>query len=74
MVDAAVTAMVYSALVSSTSQAPFIEQGRPCAVGEVSSRYAISLDTAGGFVVKLAKKLPSFKEKSPRQRLGLFFW
>jgi hypothetical protein len=61
MVDAAVTAMAYSALVSTTSQAPFIEQGRPYAVGEVSSGYATSLDTAGGFVVKL----PSFREKSP---------
>ena len=55
MVDAAVTAMGYSALELSTSQAPFIQRGRPYAVGEVSSGYAISLDIAGGLAVKLPK-------------------
>ena len=64
MVDAAVTGMAYSALVSNTSQAPFIEPGRPYAVGEVSSGYATSLDIAGGLAVKLPKSCPS-KQKSP---------
>jgi hypothetical protein len=55
MVDAAVTAMAYSALELTTSQAPFFERDRPYAVGEVSSGYATSLDIAGGFVVKFPK-------------------
>ena len=59
------TAMACSALVSTTSQAPFIEQGRPYAVGEVSSGYATSLDIAGGLAVKLPKSCPPSKQKSP---------
>ena len=58
------TAMGYSALELSTSQAPFIQRGRPYAVGEVSSGYATSLDIAGGLAVKLPKSCPS-KQKSP---------
>ena len=59
------TAMACSALVSNTSQAPFIEQGRPYAVGEVSSGYATSLDIAGGLAVKFPKSCPPSKQKSP---------
>jgi hypothetical protein len=55
MVDAAVTAMAYLALELTTFQGPFIERGRPYAVGEVSSGYATSLDIAGGLAVRLPK-------------------
>ena len=72
MVDAAVTAMGYSALELSTSQARFIKQGRPYAVGEVSSGYATSLDIAGGLAVKLPKSCPS-KQKSPGMSGALSF-
>ena len=72
MVDAAVTAMACSALELTTSQAPFTEQGRPYAVGEVSSGYATSLDIAGGFVVKFPKSCPPSKQKSPGMS-GAFF-
>jgi len=63
MVDAAVTAMACSALVSTTSQAPFFEQGRPYAVGEVSSEYATFLDTAGGLAVKLPESCTNLRAR-----------
>ena len=57
MVGAVATPMACSVLVSTTFQALITEQDQQYVVAAVSTRCAISLDTAGGLAIELLESL-----------------